>query len=187
MNRPIRKLLLSLTLGTLASASAWADSSPATRIHAVLKGDTRGVAFGQAWHRSDVFDASHFRDHFRLYLRVKRRNADPSQDPDAVRSGELVATLSRNGTAYAECILVRIIDRDPDFIPESRRFLDFGAAVTNLGGDVKAGRGTCDTDLSNAYVQRGVPGVAAGDGVSVRLVGGPSDGQVLASGEFLAE
>jgi hypothetical protein len=187
MNRPICNLLLGLTLTGLTASAAWADPTTATRVHAVLKGSTKGVAFGQAWHRGEIFDASHFRDHFRVYLRVKRKNADPSLDPDAVKSAELAATLSRNGTAYAECILTAIVDRDPDFIPDARRLLDFGVAVTNLGGDVKAPKGTCDTDLSSAFVQRGVPDVQAGDEVSVRLVGGPGDGQVLATGSFEAQ
>lgn len=186
MNRPFRNLLMGLALTGIATATAWADPTANTRVHAVLKGATKGVAFGQSWHRGEIFDAEHFRDHFRLYLRVKKKNADPSLAPEAVKSAELVATLSRNGTAYAECILAGIVDRDPDFIPDSRRLLDFGFAVTNLGGDVKAPKGTCDTDLSTAQVQRGVPDVQAGDAVSVRLVGGPSNGQVVASGSFEA-
>ena len=183
MNRHTRNLLIAAFLGTQIGSAALADNSGLTRVIANVKGAQPGVAFGQARHRDEVFSAGYFRNHFRMFLRIRKRNADPSLTPDAVNSAALVATLSRGGTPFAECILDRIVDRDQDFIPDAKRW-DFGVAVTNLSGDLKAPRGTCDTDLSTASVQRGVPDAQAGDTVSVRLVGGSNDGKVVADGTF---
>ena len=188
MNRLLKPLLLSAILAGVGSVPAWAENTTPppdpSRVLAVLKGDGKPAPFGRAVHREEVFDESHFRDHFRMFLRVPKKRADPSLMQDALKSAQLVATLSRNGTPYAECVLVHIVDRDPDFIPDNRRWVDFGVHVVNLGGDVKAPRGTCDTDLSNLGVQRGVPDVQVSDSISVRLVGGSNNGQVLAQGIF---
>jgi hypothetical protein len=183
MNRHLRNLIFAT--GIAIQLGATVEAHDRSRVRATVQGDQPGIAIGQAWQRSEVFDAAYYRDHFRMYLRIRRKNADPSLTPDAVRGGQLVAALARGGTPYSECILSRIVDRDPDFMPDLRR-LDFGVAVENVSGDVKAPRGTCDTDLSTASVQRGVPNVLAGDTVAVRLVGGGATGQTVAQGSFAA-
>lgn len=179
-------ILFATALGGIGSAQAGSTPMADTRVHAVLQGSSVGKAFGQAWHRSDMYDAAHFRDHFRMYLRVRRRTADPSLLANADDRATLLGTLTRNGVAYAECVFSRVADRDIDFIPDDRRFLDFGVATENIGGDTKAPRGTCDTDLSSPGVQRGVPDVQASDVLSVTILGGPSAGLAVAQGTFAA-
>ena len=96
----------------------------------------------------------------------------PLADSSSAASAALEVALSRSGIEYAVCDMLFNTHDDDDHDDDSRHAEYRVDVRQRIGRSLRERKGSCDTDLTIAGIQAGIPAVEVGDTLAVRIEGG---------------
>jgi hypothetical protein len=134
---------------------------------------------GNAEYRKQTSNGAPKQERFRTQAKVELPSAALGiVDAATAGAADVRVILTRNTVDYAECALdFDVIDQEVEMedgqtviVNEAEFAVDIRNQLKKGHLVVRAGKGTCDVDLTTPGVQAGVPAVQSGDTATVTLV-----------------